>query len=260
MASNFRTLLVIGDKHQEIAAKYSLDTKVDKYLRYKFDDANALHVQFLKDLENKIQAWEKTDKENPLYQYYMDMYEESKKQDDFDFYQEFTIGCWYDEEGNAWSTENQDAHYQYEKCYDKRIRQDQRNEATFSNPFILKDGTKAYSALKGEIDWDKIHMVGTELYERTWEMCVEGDAPKNDTDELIYNNMSNRHDYFDNFKNKEEFVTHSCAFWTYGVATEDMYYCGEQSTALQWTTNFFKDYIEPLSDDTRLSIYEIKLL
>lgn len=258
MANTFRTLLVIGDNHEDIAAKYSLDTEVPKYLRYHFDDASSLHIQELKMIEASIKAAQSNN--HPMLGHFKDMYDEISEMNDFEFYQQFTYGCWYDEDGNAWSRENPDAHYQYQKCYDKRIRQDQRDEAPFSNPFILKDGTKAYCAKKGEIDWNKMHMANTDIYYSAWAVCVDNKEPETEEERLIKSNFSNRKDYFKNFKNADEYVAHSCAFWTYGVATEKEYKCGEQTTAIDWTTKFYDRFIKNLSDDTMLSIYEIKLI
>lgn len=258
MTTSFRTLLVIGDNHEEIAAKYSLDTEVPKYLRYKFDDAEKLHKEHLKVIEAHILAAQETN--HPMLDHFKDMYEEYLAMDDFEFYQQLTYGCTYDEDGNAWSTENPDAHYQYQKCYDKRIRQDQRDEAPFSNPFILKNSMKVYSAKKGEIDWEKMHMANTGIYYAAWEVCVNDKEPETEEERLIKSNFSNRKDYFKNFKDADEYVQHSCAFWTYGVATADNYVCGEQSTAIDWTTNFYKRFIENMDDSTQISIYEIKLI
>ena len=47
---------------------------------------------------------------------YKEMYDLYREMDDFEYYEELTVGCSYDEDGNAWSTENPWAHYQYEKC------------------------------------------------------------------------------------------------------------------------------------------------
>lgn len=254
----FRTLLVIGDNHKEIAAKYSLDTKVEPYIRYRFDDAETLHIKYLKVLESMIKKAQETNQK--LADKYKEMYEEYLAMDDFEYYQQLTYGCKYDENGDAWSTENPWAHYQYERCYDTRIKQDQRNEANFSNPFILKDGKKAYSALKGEIDWPKNHMYNTEIYQSAWDICVNGKEPVTDEEKLIKQNFSRRHDYFNNFKSVDEYIKHSCSFWTYGVATEDEYVSGDNEDAIQWTTNFYDRFIKDLPDDTRLTIYEIKLL
>lgn len=256
--TQFRTLLVIGDDYNEIAKKYSLDTKVEPYIRYHFDDAAKLHVQSLKTLEGLMKKTQDVNKK--LFDEYKKMYDEYLEMDDFEYYQQLTYGCKYDENGDAWSTENPWAHYQYEKCYDKRIQQDQRNEAMFSNPFILKNGRKAYSALKGEIDWSKNHMCNTELYKSAWDICVNGKEPETEEEKLIKQNFAGKKDYFDNFKSVDEYVKHSCSFWTYGVATENEYVCGDSENAIVWTTNFYDRFIDKLLDNERLSIFEIKLL
>lgn len=258
MGNTFRTLLVIGSNHGEIAAKYSLDTEVPKYMRYRFDDAGELRNKELKIIESSIKGAQKNN--HPMLDSYKDMYEGILEMDDFEFYQQLTHGCWYDENGNAWSTENPDAHYQYHKCYDDRIRKNQEDEAPFSNPFILNDGTKAYSALKRDIDWGMVHMTNTDVYKSAWSVCVDGKEAETYEERLIKSNFSNRKDYFNNFRDVDEYVAHSCAYWTYGVATDNEYLCGERMSAIDWTVNFYDRFIKDLSDDELLTMYEIKLL
>lgn len=257
-SGGYRTLLVIGENHLEIAQKYSLDTKVEPYIRYRFDDAEKLHIKYLKVLENMIKNTQNVN--HKLAEKYKEMYDLYREMDDFEYYEELTTGCKYDEDGNAWSTENPWAHYQYERCYDKRIQQDQRNEANFSNPLILKNGRKAYSALMGEIDWPKNHMYNTEIYQSAWDICVNGKEPVTKEEKLIKQNFGRRQDYFKNFKDADEYIKHSCSFWTYGVATANEYVCGDSEKAIDWTTKFFDRFIKDLPKDERLSIYEIKLL
>lgn len=254
----FRTLLVIGENHLEIAQKYSLDTKVDPYIRYRFDDAKQLHVKYLKVLEDLIKKTQNNNKK--LADKYKEMYDEYREMDDFEYYQQLTYGCKYDDNGDAWSDENPNAHYQYEKCYDKRIKQDQSNESSFSNPLILKSGKKAYSALMGEIDWSKNHMYNTEIYKSAWDICVNGREPVTKEEKLIKQNFGRRNDYFANFKNADEYIKHNCSFWCYGVATNDDYTCADTSDPIKWTGDFFDRFVKGLSDNERLSIYEIKLL
>lgn len=258
VSGSYRTLLVIGENHLEIAKKYSLDTKVEPYIRYRFDDAASLHIKYLKVLESMIKKTQETNRK--LADKYKEMYEEYLAMDDFEYYEELTAGCTYDEDGNAWSTENPWAQYQYERCYDKRIQQDQRNEANFSNPLILKNGRKAYSALMNEIDWPKNHLNNTEIYQSAWDICVNGKEPVTEEEKLIKQNFGRRHDYFKNFKDADEYIRHSCSFWTYGVATDEKYVCGDSENAIDWTTNFYDRFIKNLSNDEILSIYEIKLL
>lgn len=258
MSTGFRTMLVIGENHPEIAKKYSLDTKVDEYIRYHFDDAAKLHIQNLKVLEDLMKKTQDTNQS--LFKKYKEMYDEYLEMDDFEFYQQLTYGCRYDENGDAWSTENPWAHYQYEKCYDARIQQDQRNEAMFSNPLILKNGRKAYSALMKDIDWPKNHMANTEIYQAAWDICVNGREPETEEEKLIKQNFARRTDYFANFKSVDEYIAHNCSFWTYGVATNEEYVCADADNAIEWTTNFYDRFIKCLGPNERLSIYEIKLL
>lgn len=258
MSNSFRTLLVIGDNHEEIVKKYSLDTMVQPYLRYKFDDKSKYHIDQMKVLEKQIQTTQDTN--SKLSNMYKELYKKTSEMDDFEFYQELTAGCIYDDNGNAWSVENPNAYYQFEKCYDKRIREDQRNEAPFSNPFILKDGTKAYSAKMKDIDWSKNHMINVDMYRTTWEICVEGRQPENQEEQLIYDSLHLKQVYFENFDNIDTYIAHNCSFWTYGIATENEYICGKQDTAIEWTTHFFDKYIKDLPEETVLTIYEIKLI
>lgn len=258
MSNTFRTLLVIGDNHEEIAKLYSLDTMVKPYLRYKFDNKTKYHIDQMKILEKQIQATQDTN--SKLCNMYKDLYKKTSEMDDFEFYQQLTAGCIYDDKGDAWSVENPNAYYHFEKCYDKRIKEDQRNEAPFSNPFILKDGTKAYSAKMKDIDWSKNHMVNTDMYRITWEICVDGRKPENEEEQLIYDTLHLKQVYFENFDDIDTYITHNTAFWTYGVATSEKYECGKQDTAIEWTTQFFDKYIKNLPEETVLTIYEIKLI
>lgn len=270
MDSNFRTLLVIGDNPDVIAAKYSMDTKVEPYIKYKFGDKDKLYEarrRFLAECYMKAdEDWnsaatdEDREAKDELRARWHMVYTTFTNLDSFEYYQVITKGCWYDDNGDAWTDENPNAHYKYEKCYDYRIKADQDDEAPFSNPFILKDGTKAYTAKVGEIDWDKVHMANTGLYRSAWEVCVEDREPETEDERLIKANFSNRKEYFSNFKNVEEYVAHSCAFWTYGVATANEYVSGDKEDSIKWTTGFYDRFIKQLDGETVLSIYEIKLL
>lgn len=272
MDSSFRTLLVIGENHEAIAQKYSLDTKVTPYIKSKLGDADKLYksrlriVEMCTDKSREEYESATTEEEKNVKQKQLDVWNTTlsnfRKLDSFAYYQAITKGCWYDDNGDAWTDENPNAHYKYQKCYDYRIKADQEDEAPFSNPFILKNGTKAYIAKVKDIDWDKVHMANTDLYHSAWEVCVEDKEPENEDERLIKNNFSNRKEYFSNFKDADEYVAHSCAFWTYGVATANEYLSGDddKEDTIKWTTGFFNRFIKKLDGETVLSIYEIKLL
>lgn len=260
--SVFRTVLVIGDNHEEIIKKYSLDTVVEPYVRYKRDEASKLqkkHLQFLESILTNPN-FTMTERQKEMYK---NMYLDFKEMDDFDYYLHITDGCKYDEKtGNALSTENPNAFYRGEKCYHQRlIATNGKEEAPFSNPFKMKDGSKAYIAHYNDIDWSLNHMYGTYIYQRAWELCVDDDEPQNEQEKKIKESMSNRLDYFMNFKDCDEYVRHSCSFWTYGVATKDKY--EEVSFKIsdkEWVANFYKKYIKNIKGNPLLAIYEVRSL
>ena len=58
-----------------------------------------------------------------------------------------------------------------------------------SLPFTLKDGTTSFQVRKGDIDWNKMHLHEYDMYIRTWELAMEGEAPLNDIEKKIKKNM-----------------------------------------------------------------------
>jgi hypothetical protein len=73
--------------------------------------------------------------------------------------------------------------------------------------------------------------------------------------------MSNRLDYFMNFNNSDEYVKHSCSFWTYGVATEDKYEeVSFNVSDKEWVAKFYDKYIKNIKGNPLLSIYEVRSL
>ena len=261
MGNLFRTLLVIGDNPEEIAARYSADRKVDKYRKYELNEAPKLHRQYLELLEKSIKSLEGvgTEKSEAALEYYKDIYDEYKEMDDFEFFQALTQDCDHDSEGDALTDENPDAHYCYEKCYNDRILKDQSFEAPFSDPFILKDGTKAYTAKVRDIDWAKVHKAKAPVYRAVWEICVDGREPENDDEKVAFDVMKGRDAYFANFRTVDEYVNHCSAFWTYAVASKDGYHeCTGRD--IDWTNGFYDRFIKPLNPDETVSVFEMKLL
>lgn len=254
----FRTILVIGENHEEIVKKYSLDTKVERYLKMKFDDAEKLrnkHLEFIEKIMTNKQVV-LSDRQREIYK---SLYLDIKEMDDFDYFQKMTEGCYYDETtGDAYSTVNPNAYYQYERCPQKRLDATDE-ESDFSNPFILKDETISYVAKVGDIDWSRMHMYRTDIYKAAWELVVEDREPVNDEEKRIKENMKNRLSYFDNFENKEEYIIYSCSFWTYGVATNDGYKeLDFKISDKEWVKNFYDTFIKTLNKDETIALYEVK--
>ena len=257
----YRIVLVIGDNHEEIIKKYSADTKVERYLFMKREDANKHRLSRLKRIKTILDNKELPLTENQKELYKM-MYLDIKDMSDADYYQEVTDGCHYDEiTGDAYSDTNINDYYQYAHCPQKRFLKT-KEESTFSNPFILKDGSRSYSAKVKEIDWSKMHMANTAPYIAAWEMVVEGRKPSNEQEQKIFDVMHTKVDYFkDNFKNKDEYVHHSCSFWCYGVATSDEYKELDYTISdTEWIRTFYDKFIVPLDGEQRLTIYEVRSL
>lgn len=265
MRNTFRTILVIGDDHEKIVKKYSADTKVEKYVRMRLDDAEKERKDHIALIEKML-----TDKRVPTleesdYDKLKDFYLTLSHMDDFEYFRSATEGCEYDEEtGDALTDANPNAYYKYERCQQHRLDVT-GEEGDFSDPFPLKDGSKAYSARFNDIDWDKIHKNPDKIHlnDRVWEMVVNDDEPQGEQEEYIKERMFARIAYFtDNFKNKEEYISHSTSYWHWGVATEEKYEeVNYKISDMAWVTNFYDKYIKGLEkENPLLTIYEVKCL
>lgn len=260
--SEFRSLLIIGDNHEELSLKYSQDCNKQEVVKYKLNEAPKLHQKYLVFLENLIkQLKDKPDypnKEEDILNY-ESLYKDSQEMDDFEFYETLTYQQKCNEDGDVVVQENPLGFYKNQRCYDKQIKLNQDDEAPFLNPFILLDGTKAYSAKVGEIDWDIVHLGKSSVYEAVWEICVEGRKPNTPDEEVALKIMGGKDKYFSNFKTKEEYVGHCSAFWCYSIINENGYTeCNGRD--IDWTNNFYEKYIKPLSSDTLITLYEIQTL
>lgn len=153
----------------------------------------------------------------------------------------------------AYKYNNPHGVYSYEECCQDMME-------TFTSPLPLINGEEVYTARKGDVNWGLINMCEADVEDATiiWETCKEGREPSNEQEEKLYNAMKNRVAYLDNFEAKQEFVNHNCAFWCYGIATTDECILKNQvEDEKAYVTDFFKRFIEPLSDDEVITLYEI---
>ena len=260
MRSVMRTVLVIGNCHEELIQQYNLEHPVEKYMLYPFDMAQSLHnhhVALIKDiLDSKVLKLTEVQLERygKLYQVLTDM-------SDAEYFDYLTEGCEYDENHNAYTTSNPQAFYRSPKCYQDRLIKE-GTEAEFSNPFKLKDGNKSYSARFNDIDWSKNHLYGRNVYEAVWELCVEGREPKTDYETKLRDSMINRSSYFANFDSKEDYVLHSCSFWTYGVIDRfgEYHELNYNISDKEWVKNFYDTFISTIEGNPLLTIYEVRSL
>lgn len=258
--SVFKSILVIGNNHEQIVKSFSADTKVEPYVYMGIDDAPKKRKADLKFLENLI-----NNKTYVFDSYQKDifgkLYRQYAKMTDFEYFvnKATEYGCVFNEEnGDAMTDKNPNTFYCGEKCYQKSFLAT-GEEAPCVNPFKLKNGTMSYSAKKGEIDWDLMHMYNTDTYKSVWEMVVDKREPENEDEKDLFESMKNRFQYFRNFENKEDYITRSCAFWTHGVATEFKYYEADFKVSDgEWAKNYFDKFIANIDDDVLLTIYEAR--
>lgn len=263
----FKTVMVVGDNSDTLIKKYDLDTVVEPYVKLKRSEALNAQKKHLSIINSIITSKDVILNDKQL-NVYKNLYLDIKDMDEAEYFEYATRGCTYDtESGDAISTVNPNAYYQHSVNPQKRL--DATNEEhDFANPFILKpiEGEEegeviSYTAKKNEIDWDRMHMYNTTLYERVWELCVEGDSPHNRQEDVIKTNMGNHLEYFDNFANKDEYVFHSCSFWCYGYLDKNGYKELDHTISdKEWVKTYYDRFVKPLKDDDILSLYVVRAI
>lgn len=237
MVNRHFNVLVAGVNHPSLMDKYDSNRMVEKYVAFEYAKAEEYRKKFLEGLEEAA-------KYNPSAQENIDFI---KNEDIDDFYLDLTEEYEYDPEtGNAISTKNPDGKFD-----------SYRIAGNFAMPFILKNGKEVYSALKGDIDWEKMNADPTP-YETAWDLVVGGKKPKNDYEKNIYENMKNRTAYFGAFGNKSDYVTMSTAFWCYAFVSDKNGWTefGHSDNQVEWVKNFYKKFVKNLPDSTLLTLYE----
>lgn len=244
-----RVLIVAGSDPNDRIGEFSCSLEVAPYIIYRREDAERLKELKLLELREM--------KKNPEAfgagsEAYIDACIEEIEGESAEDYFFDDLTCWYehDEDGNAICKLNPDG--KYLTCF---------QGGGFAQPFMLKSGETAYQARKSEIDWGAVHMNKemVNLYERTWEMCVEGLEPVSDIDRQVYENMKNRQDYFEHFKDKDEYVASCTSFWAYAFLSPiDIWTDADDCPVSQfeWMSTFYERFIKPLPDDTLLTIFE----
>ena len=235
-------VLVVGDNPEELMAKYDSRNKVEKHIVYTFDKADEYHKSKLKVLKGLINSPKVDDDTKKIAQLEYDYY---KDMSTIDFYIELTEAYDLDPEtGNAYTTDNTDAKFD---GYNKN--------GIFSHPFITKSGLETYSTIKGNVDWEKVHLGDTRTYNVVWETVMEGKEPQDKDEEIVYNNMKNRKAYLENFKDKMDYVYSMASFWCYAYLDENGW-VELEGPQFEWVKNFYERFVAPLTDDTKLTIFD----
>ena len=242
--SRFFSVMVVGDNHKELMDKYSLDLEVDSYVRYEYLKADKYQSNSIKALDNLLSHGDEIGLEPQVKESLERRIKTLKGMTPFEYYRELTDGMYYDENGNALSTENPNGHWKTARI-----------GKNFSLPLKLKDGTESYSARACDIDWDAMNEP-TELYEAAWEMVVDGREPTNEQEERVYESMKDKSAYFSNFKNKEDYVTYSTSYWNYAFVNKDGWVDMVNEDERKWINNFYDRFIATIDPNDLVTIYE----
>lgn len=243
---NHFVALVAGDNPEVLMSPYDKNIKTEPRVVYKFSDAGKLRNQYIKLYTALVES--DTIPEGAFKEDAKDKLAVIQNQSDTEFYLDLTEDYEHDKDtGDALTTENPDGKW---SSY--------RMGKLFSIPFILNDGTETFQAKKGDINWGLMHLHGGEIYRRAWEMVMDGSEPVNDYEKQIYDNMKARTAYFEKFGTKENYVLSNTAFWTYAFVTKTGNWLELEDDMDQfvWVGKFYESFIDPLPDDTLLTIYE----
>lgn len=241
---NFFTTIVAGENPEELMKPYNKNITVEPYILYNFNDAHKLKKLYMDSCKEELAETTETLQQEEIKE---EIDYVSQLSDD-DFFDYFTMEYDKDNEGNAISTKNKKGKWSFYQL-----------GKFFSVPFITLDGREVFQEHKKNIDWYRIHLHGQEIYKRAWEMVMENSKPNNDYENNIYENMKNRTAYFQKFGNKEKYVVHSTAFWGYAFLDENKWVDMDSAPdEFTWVSDFFEKYIDPLDEDTFLTIYECR--
>lgn len=246
-ASKFFSVMVVGDNPEELMEKYKIGGKVEKYLRYKYLDAEKMQKNALKMFSQIIDNAKTLNLSKFQVDSLLEKLKSIKNMTPFEYYQTITYGCSYDENGDAYSDVNPNGKW---NTYQKGNH--------FSVPLITTNGNETTSALNKDINWKVLHLADASLYELVWELVKEGKTPSNEEEEKIYNNMKNHDVYFEKFKTKEEYVAHNSAYWNYAYLDENGWIDIDDigGKDINWVNNFYKNYVSKLNPNDKVTIFE----
>lgn len=242
--SHFVTI-VAGENPFDIMDKFKDNEDNELTLAYRYENAKqikdthtCLAKEYLKHVDNEFEKFELED-----------IIETLEKQSIDEFWEDLSDGYEMDEKKNLYTDKNPSAKFSSYNI-----------GKNLSLPFTLKDGTTTFQARKGDVDWSKMHLHDYDMYVRTWELAMEGETPLNDIEQSIKKNMGNMREYFMFFGDKETYAFHCSAFWGYAFVDDSEWWrdLSYETNQIDWVINYYKDMIEPLPDNTLLTVFECR--
>lgn len=241
--------LVIGNEPEEIVKYFNAKTQVEPYVKYSYAKAGVYRSNMITTLRKMLK--EKSLSEE-LQKYFSEELENIEQMSDEDYYYEITYGLELDDHLNVISTTNPEAKFNGAAVATE-------NEAY---PFILKDGTKAFSAKLEDIDWEATKTEDGEKYDRTWELIVRHAKVKTEEDAKIYRNYDALRSIAAVFKTKENYINANTLFFTPYVAKKERgefkFYAWDSSKFVDWILNFNKKFFSKMPGDTLITLYYTK--
>lgn len=239
--------IVAGEQPDELMKPYDINKKVEPYTLYEYKNAKKIKNIWINEYEKRLMSDNISKME---IDYINEAIDELKEMSDDEFFECIVLtnkNTFFDPDGNIKSNINQNGKwvsYNLGKIY--------------SIPFFTKDGREVFQAKKSEIDWDKVHLSGKEIYKRVWEMVMEKSLPNDEQEKALFDNMKDKESYLENFKTKENYVVSNTAFWGYAFLSEETGWIDAEDSVNQfsWITEYYDKFIKNLSEDTILTIYE----
>ena len=249
--SKMFSVMVVGDDPSAIMKEYDMSLKVEGYVKYKYLDAEKYKNTAIKVLSKLLDEYDKVGIKENMRESLKNRLTVLKKMSAFEYYRDLTDGLYYDEDGNAVSTENPNGKWKTAKIG--------RN---FSLPLVLKGGGTSYQAKASDVDWESMHLANKPIYEAAWEVVVEKREPSTDEEKAIYANMKDRTAYFAKFPSKDEYVMYSTAYWNYAYVDKDGWKdinteCNGDEH--EWISSFYDRFVKTLNPNDKVSIYECSI-
>lgn len=243
--SKFFSVMVVGEDPKTIMEKYSIDKKVEPYVKYKFLQAEKYKEAAIKVSQKLLEDASLAMINPQMKQALEDNVKRLKSLSTFEYYQQLTDGMYYDENGNALSDKNPDGKWKTSHIG--------RN---FSLPLITHDGREVYSARAKDVAWEKMHLVNTDVYAAAWELVVDDRDPQTPEEEKIKENMGNKQMYFSKFHDKEHYVKYSTAYWNFAYVDDKNWFDMSQIDESAWIEHFYDRFVDRLNPDDLVTIYE----
>lgn len=251
--SRFFSVMAVGEEPKKMLEKYGADYEVEPYVKYKYLDAKKYQQASIKTLEKLLSDADKIGIQPSIKETLKTRLEDLKKLTSFEYYRQLTDGMYYDENGNALSSENPNKHWN--TC---------RMGKNFSMPLILINGEEAYSARVKDVDWELMTHTDPKIikmYENTWEIVMEGKEPSTDEEKTIFEAMKDKEAYLSKFKTKEEYVKYSTSYFNYAFVDKDGWVDIDdfEGTETEWVSGYYDRFIKNLDPNALVTIFECSI-